>query len=181
MKNTYTHRICLGSILLISIACGDDTSETIFAVGTTTVAPQFAVVMTDYQDSSMVALLDEDGDILVEEFISSRTNVAGLSNPMSGDVVVARNRRNNRVTVLDRSLSTANAIDYTTGDIQQVLTQSPQAAFVSNPQAMLYVSDTSAWVTRREPNLDSEAESTELGGDLYEVDPSSFTRTLQKD
>jgi hypothetical protein len=142
-------------------------------------APTFAVVSSDFSESS-IATLDADFEILSESWIDSGTTYPGLVATLSGDVDLPTTQQGGGTfTFIDRFFTDVVSQFYVpSGNLNgQTRTQNAGADYSSNPHDFIAVSETSAWVTRYEPNLDPMADEEDAGTDLIELDPSSMTRT----
>ncbi|MEM7437510.1 MAG: hypothetical protein AAF436_20320, partial [Myxococcota bacterium] len=144
-------------------------------------APTFAVVSSDFSSSS-IAVFDADFDPLDESWINSGTEFPGLVAALSGDVVLPnRQASDGTIAMLDRlGTDVASRFYVPSGNLDgQVRTQGEamDVGFSSNPQDLVFVNETSAWVTRFGINLDSNAPPENQGTDLLEIDPSTMTLT----
>jgi hypothetical protein len=142
-------------------------------------APTFAVVSSDFSESS-IATLDRDFVILSESWINSGTTYPGLVATLSGDVVLPTLQQSDGTfTFIDRFFTDVVSQFYVpSGNLNgQARTQEPDGDYSSNPHDFVAVSETSAWVTRYEPNLNEDAPPENRGNDLLELDPSTMTQT----
>ena len=132
----------------------------------------FVVVSSDYQ-SSNVSLLDPTGEVLSASFLSSGSTSAGLSAPLSGDVVLpTRSARTDRTVLIDRSpASVLTWVDLRSGEVTAQL--SVATGFASNPHDYIELSASKAYVLRYEKNLTSGQEPFDEGDDVLVVDPSA--------
>ncbi|QQR89707.1 MAG: hypothetical protein IPJ88_16200 [Myxococcales bacterium] len=137
--------------------------------------PSFAVVTSDYV-SSAIALLDADGELITEAWIDSGTTAAGLSATIGGDVVLPSHpSEDNTLKVIDRlGIDVVTRIDLDSGQIiDQIQTQGNgpnETGFRANPQDWVQISDTVAFVSRHEPNLNPNASELDAGNDLIQID-----------
>ena len=142
-------------------------------------APRFAVVSSDYSETS-IAVLDEGFVMLDESWVNSGTTFPGLVATLSGDVVLPnRQAGDGSFTVVDRFLTDVISRFYVpSGNLSgQVRTHGEVADYSSNPHDLIFVDETSAWATRYEPNLDPNAASENGGTDLVEIDPTTMALT----
>lgn len=142
-------------------------------------APRFAVVSSDYSETS-IAVLDEGFAILDESWVNSGTTFPGLVATLSGDVVLPnRQAGDGTVTIVDRYLTdVVSRFFVPSGNVNgQVRTHGELADYSSNPHDLIFVDETSAWATRYEPNLDPSAAPENGGTDLVEIDPRTMTLT----
>ena len=143
-------------------------------------APTFAVVSGDFT-SSALAMLDAAGDPLDEAWFTSGDALAGLVAVLGGDVTMPTTPSAGHVLVLDRfRTDVISRFAVPSGQlVGQLRTHDAAAApgFSSNPQDVLELSPTRAWVSRLTPNVDASAPASEGGSDIVEIDPSTMTRT----
>ncbi|MCZ6807974.1 MAG: hypothetical protein O7F08_13535 [Deltaproteobacteria bacterium] len=143
--------------------------------------PAFAVLSTDFT-SSAISLLDEDGDVLADEWLTSGTTSPILVAALSGDVAFpTKQLGDGSLVVIDRlNTDVISRFEMATGGLYgPVRTQgtSDVAAFSSNPQDCVFLSDTLAWITRNQPSFEEAPEPDVAGNDLFEFDPSTMTLT----
>jgi hypothetical protein len=131
----------------------------------------FVVVSSDYQ-STNVALVDFDGQLLTPSLVSSATEAAGLTAPLSDDVVVPSGlMAGERIVLLDRFLtSVVSWVDVRSAEFGAQL--SLRTGFRSNPRDYAEISPDKAYVTRYEPNSRPGSEPFDGGNDLLIVDPN---------
>ena len=141
--------------------------------------PRFAVVSSDYSETS-IAVLDEGFGILDESWVNSGTTFPGLVATLSGDVVLPnRQAGDGTFTIVDRYLTdVVSRFFMPSGNLSgQVRTHGEVADYSSNPHDLIFVDETSAWATRYEPNLDPNAAPENGGTDLVEIDATTMTLT----
>lgn len=141
--------------------------------------PRFAVVSSDYSESS-IAVLDEDFTIIDESWINSGTTYPGLVATLSGDVVLpTRQAGDGTFALLDRFFTdVVSRFFVPSGNLAgQTRTHGELSNYSSNPRDFIYVHATSAWATRYTPNLDPDAAPENAGTDLLEIDPTTMTPT----
>lgn len=141
----------------------------------------FAVLSTDFT-SSAISLLDADGALLVDEWLTSGSAWPTLVAALSGDVALpTKQMGDGSIVVIDRlNTDVISRFDMATGGLfGQVRTQgtSSVAAFSSNPQDCAFVSESSAWVSRYEPSFEESPEPDVAGTDLLEIDPAAMALT----
>jgi len=131
-----------------------------------------AVVSSDFQ-SSEVALLAPNGDVVSPAFMSSASTAAtNLAAPFSGDLSIASARsRPGELVVIDRFGT--NVLTFVDTRTAVVRAQLPVGTgFEANPQDYLEVSERSAFVPRLSENATPGREPNDRGSDLLLVDPS---------
>jgi hypothetical protein len=164
---------CLLLLPILALAgCSDAPALATLLEPVTEGTPRFGVVHTDFT-SSTVSLLDETGEVLTEDWITSGTVDPILVAALSGDVVLPTVQPlGGRLFVIDRFFTdVVTHLRYDDGGlICQGRTQGPDAEFSSNPQAILTAGDGIGWVTRFEPNLTSGAPALDRGTDLRAMD-----------
>ena len=171
--------VCVG---VAATGCGDDASggdPGTSALAPLDTVPRFAVVSSDFSETS-IAVLDDDFGIVDESWINSGTTFPGLVATLSGDVVLpTRQAGDGTLTIVDRLFTdVVSRFFVPSGNLDgQVRTQGDVSDFSSNPHDFIFVDETSAWVTRFEENLDPNAEPVNQGNDLLEVDPTTMTLT----
>jgi hypothetical protein len=134
-----------------------------------------SVVSSDYQ-STNVSVLSPEGKVLSESIISSGSAPAGLTTPLSGDVVVPGTRPlSGKLVTIDRTNAVLTWIDVATGGVQKQ--QSVGTGFPANPHDYLEVSDTKAYVSRYETNSAPGKEPFDDGGDVVVLDLSNSSIT----
>src|ERR1700712_544228 len=146
--------------VLAAVGCNDELDQQGLIAG----SGQFAVLSDNYTGATSISLLDDKGKVSKAEWAGSRTENAKLRTPLSDDVVlttVSTEARN--LTAIERSLGVLTRFDIGNGNVlgQLRTDNSPQddeAAYHSNPQDVLYVSEDSAWVSRSRQNPDGNAD-----------------------
>jgi hypothetical protein len=153
-------------------ACNDATESGIPDLSGT---PSFAVQRADFNGASAVALLDGDGALLEEKYISSGTELPGLNAALVGDIALPSSPCDRDVlTVVGRygadyvlrvGLDSAKVL-------AQVKTQhAPEGmAFSGNPQDILCLGDGRALVSRLSVNLGVKPSDIDRGDDLLVLD-----------
>ncbi len=143
--------------------------------------PHYAVVSSDYSSSS-IAMLDDSFEVIDHSWLNSGTTYPGLVATLSGDVVLpTRQAQDRSFAVIDRFLTdVVTRFFVPSGNLNgQVRTHGEigSSGFSSNPQDVIFVDDTSAWVPRYESNFDPGAPEENRGNDLFEIDPRDMTAT----
>ena len=146
-------------------------------------SPSFAVVSSDFSETS-IAVLDDEFGILDESWINSGTTFPGLVATLSGDVVLPTLQAGDGTfSIVDRfQTDVVSQFFVPSGNINgQVRTQGTDPAdFASNPHDWIFVDATSAWATRFGTNTDPAADPVNQGTDLLEIDPSTMTLTGER-
>ncbi len=161
-------RTWLGLLGLCSLGCG--APEPAENTGGTTLPPGACgrgsvVVSSDYQ-STNVSLVDLDGKVLSESFLSSGTTAAGLSAPLSGDVALpSTSASGDEIVVIDRyPASVLTWVGVADGQVRGQL--SVKTGFAANPKDYLRLEDGRAYVSRFEPNSSAGKEPFDAGDDI---------------
>lgn len=162
-------------LLLLGCACGAPTTP-----GPTGGTEQkagacgrgFVVVNVDegFQSTS-VSLLDPEGAVLSAQLISSGSADAGLSAPLSGDVILpSQPRHGAELLLIDRyPASVLTWIGVASGEVRAQL--DVRTGFVANPQDALVIDDR-LFVSRYEQNPAPGAEPFDAGSDVLIIDPA---------
>lgn len=129
----------------------------------------FVVVNTDYESAS-VSLIDIDGEVISESFISSSSAGAGLSAALSGDVVLPSTPVSGKELVLIDRAGVLSWVNLADAEVRAQL--SVATGFSSNPHDYVPVSQTLAYVTRFGGNANAGKESFDAGNDVLVIDPS---------
>lgn len=132
----------------------------------------FVVIGTDYQ-SSTVAIVAPDGEVLAPSLLSSGSADPELSAALGGDVVLpTQQATGDELILLDRyPASVVTWLDLATAEVRAQL--SVATGFLANPHDYVAVSPTRAYVTRFESNPSPGAVPHDGGGDLLRLDPSA--------
>jgi hypothetical protein len=130
-------------------------------------------VHSDYLSSS-VSLLNGDGSICADHVLHSGSKQPGLAAALSGDVVIATGRHpDGWVTLIDRFPN--GTITWMDPDTLKVTGQlSVATGFAANPQDVVYVSRTKAYVSRGATNPSPTPHESDFdeGGDILVVNPA---------
>jgi hypothetical protein len=195
MKQTLVNELALLVFGAALLGCSPDKNETTNGLGEDDAGDNadggvaesprgYAVVSGDYSVVS-IGVLHPDGELREREIIHSGSAPAGLVTALSGDVDVADNTTDPGVlTLIDRfRTDVITRFDLASGEVLgQVKTHTPNSeslddAYSSNPQAYLFLDNTTAWVTRYEPNPGRSVSDADRGSDLLRLDPTDFERT----
>ncbi|MBX3250371.1 MAG: hypothetical protein KF901_24565 [Myxococcales bacterium] len=137
--------------------------------------PRFVVVGSDYTSTS-VSILDEDGAILADSWITSGTTAPGLVTTLSGDVVIPTQVLAGTVGLIDRFMTDVLSLWCADGSlVGQLRVRPATGSFSPNPQDFLILDESTGWATRADENLDPEASALDRGGDLYGFDPRTMS------
>jgi hypothetical protein len=149
--------------------------------------PVYAVINSDWT-SSAISLLDVDGKVLADNYLNSGSRPAGLVTVLSGDVELPkRSGEHGVLVILDRfRTDVVTRIRVSDGALLgQVKTHTPPeqsttSSYSSNPHDYLYIDAETAYVTRSEPNIDSNAPAIDRGDDLLRINPTTMQRTGER-
>jgi hypothetical protein len=149
--------------------------------------PAFAVINSDWSSTS-ISLLDLEGNVLADNYLNSGSRPAGLVTALSGDVELPKQSGESGVLViLDRfRTDVVTRVRLSDGVILgQVKTHTPPeqdttSSYSSNPHDYIYIDAETAYVTRGEPNIDSNASPIDLGDDLFRINPTTMQRTGER-
>ena len=130
-------------------------------------------------------MLDAEFVPLNESWINSGTTFPGLVAALSGDVVLPNRQAGDGTLALIDRLGTdvISRFFVPSGNLAgQVRTQGEtgDVGFSSNPNDVVFVDETSAWVTRFGINFDPDAPPENQGTDLLAIDPSTMLRTGER-
>ena len=165
--------------LFAAVGCNDSADERELTAG----SGEFAVGSDNYSGATSVSLLDDNGEVSEDDWLSSKVKNPKLRTPLSDDVVFPTVSAGPRIlTTIERGLSVITRFDLESGNVlgQLRTDDSPEdddAAYHSNPQDVLFVSAESAWVSRWETNPNADAEERERGNDLIEWNPKTWKRS----
>ncbi len=138
--------------------------------------PRALVVVSSDYASTTVSLVAPDGRVLSDAFLSSGSAPVGLTQALSGDVVVPHEPTSGEVVLIDRyPNATLTWADPTSGKVTRQL--SVRTGFASNPHDYLEISGSKAWVTRYETNTHPGKEPFDGGGDVLVLDRLAPTIT----
>ncbi len=131
----------------------------------------FFVVNSDYVSAS-VSVVDVKGKVLSASLISSADAPAGLSEPLSGDVVPPTSTLTGaEITLLDRKSAVLTWVNLQDASVRAQLNVGP-GGFISNPYDYAPYAADKAYVSRYETNFAAGAVEFDDGGDVLIIDPS---------
>ena len=160
-------------VALDSGVVGDDASTDGAAARTCPSA--LVVVSTDYM-STNISAVSPQGIALSESVISSGSMPPGLSQALSGDVVLPLAQTPGRIVLIDQIPN--GVLTWVDPSTTKVLHQlDVRTGFGANPQDYLEVSSTKAYVTRYETNMNAGQQANDGGGDILIVDPEAVAIT----
>jgi hypothetical protein len=166
-------------LVVAAIGCNDSTDERALTAG----SGEFAVGSDNYSGATSISLLDAKAEVSEDDWLSSKVQNSKLRTPLSEDVVFTTVSADTRIlTTIERGLGVITRFDLQDGAVlgQLRTDDSPEddeAAYHSNPQDVVFVSEERAWVSRWESNPNSDAEERERGNDLIEWNPKTWKRT----
>jgi hypothetical protein len=170
----------IGAIALLALcACDESASKSIEPVSADV---RFAVISTDYVGATSIALLDKNGDVIDDKWIGSYSADTELRAPLSQDVVMPTiSSSRDTLTTVERGIGVISRFDIKKGSvIGQLRTEKSskggESSYNSNPYDVFTVNETSAWVTRWQPNFNTDPSDSEAGNDLIEIDPTKMVR-----
>jgi hypothetical protein len=140
--------------------------------------PAFAVQRSNFMGSAAVALLDGEGALLNESYISTATEPPGLNTALAGDIALPTtpcDPEQNLLTVVARQ-GGDYVLQVDLGDdkkaVRQIKTQGKGTgtAFDLNPQDILCLSDGRALVTRLGLNSEAKKGDVDRGDDIAVLD-----------
>ena len=148
---------------------------------------EFAVISSDWSATS-VSLLGLDGALLADDYLTSGSKESGLVTALSGDVELpTRSGEQGVLVLIDRyKTDVITRVRISDGTILgQVKTHTPPTqatrnAYTSNPHDYLRIDDSTAWVTRNQPNLDPSIPDIDKGNDLLRIDPAKMERSTER-
>lgn len=139
--------------------------------------PSFAVHVSEYGQATGITLIDGEGALIKELFVSSQSELPGLSAALASDVALPTQPCDpTYLTLLGRyGSNTVWQLDYRNSEgSRQFSTQlsdgAAAGAYQSNPQDLLCLGGDRALVSRFEPNLLPAAATLDRGDDLVLVD-----------
>jgi hypothetical protein len=154
-------------------ACSDDTG--VFPRhdgGPVVLTTNVVVVNTDYSVSS-ISFLDGDGDLLMDGCLNSGSGGPGMTMTLSGDVVLPTQvPAGGPIPVVDRGNATITWLDVASCAVLGQLAVG--TGFKSNPQDVVTLSASRAYVVRQDPNpLPTAAlDDFDEGNDVLVIDPA---------
>lgn len=162
----------LSVLLSLALGCGDDTTKPPpVDVPEGECGRALYVVSSDYQSTS-VAILSFEGEVLSPAFLTSGSADPGLSVALSGDVVAPTQRHDGEVLLLDRL--PAGVLTFADPALGEVTAQSNvSTGFASNPQDAVRLSDGRLAVTRYGENPNPGMEPLDEGSDVLILDEAN--------
>lgn len=145
--------------------------------GTGVAGRRVAIVHTDYKSASVSLYDAASGALLREDCVNSGTAQPAPALSLSGDLVLpSAPQAGGELLLIDRGNAALTWMDPVTCAPRRQLSVgiSGQASFESNPQDVLSISPTKAYVTRlrRNPTPSPQADDFDEGEDVLVVDPS---------
>lgn len=135
-----------------------------------------AVVSSDYQSTS-VALVDWEGGVLSPRFLTSGSAEAGLSAPLSGDVVLpAEAQDGESLLIVDRAAGVITEVAVVDGAVHQQI--GVRTGFASNPQDAVEV-EGRHFVSRLDPNASPGSEPFDGGSDVVVVEGGTIVDRVE--
>ena len=129
------------------------------------------IIDSDYQ-STNVSVISVADNLLSGSLISTGSTPPGLTEALSGDVVLPLTKPpSGKVVLIDQGNDALVWVDPGTGDVLEDL--SVATGFSSNPSDYLEVSNTKAYVARYTTNLGAGKQSFDEGGDILVVDTAT--------
>lgn len=149
--------------------------------------PVYAVINSDWT-ATAISLLDAEGKVMADDYLNSGSTKSGLVTTLSGDVELPkRSGEQGVLVILDRfRTDVVTRIRLADGVVLgQVKTHTPPeqnttSSYSSNPHDYLYLDAETAYVTRGEPNIDTDASSVDRGDDLFRINPTTMQRTGER-
>lgn len=133
-----------------------------------------AVVNSDFKNSTSVSLFDPlTMQVTFDDCINSGSTAAGLSQGLSGDVVLPSSAQpGHELLLIDRMNAALTYLDPVTCAVKRQF--SVGTGFASNPYDVVALSETKAYVTRYEPNPTPTADPGDFdeGDDILIVNPA---------
>jgi hypothetical protein len=178
-------RTLIASLCITAGACNDSVDKGVSAidVSKTTIpddlrgVPSFAVQVSEFGQATGVTLLDGDGQIVEERYLSTGDEAPVLGAALASDIALPTTPCDpDLVTVVGRQgANNILQVDYRTGEVvRQVSAQrdksNAEGAYQSNPQDVLCLAGDRAIVSRANPNLLPGAAALDLGDDLVVLD-----------
>lgn len=130
------------------------------------------VVSSDYQSSS-VAIVGYDGEVLSSVIVSSASETTGLSVPLSKDTVAPTTRTTaGDVLLIDREQAVLTVLDPLSATVSAQI-QLSTGFNGANPQDVLEVGPNKLYVSRYGSNANAGAEPFDAGSDVLVIDSAS--------
>jgi len=164
----------------MSAGCGDGKSAGGMggaAGATAALAPQLAILGSNYTTTTSVSLYTPQSGALVDGCARSGVTSATLTQPLSGSTTLpSQAQLGGKLVVLDGTSSVLTFFDPATCAAAGQLSVAT-AGFKANPHDIVTLSSTKAYVTRYETNAAPTADPADFdeGDDLLIIDPTSLT------
>lgn len=139
--------------------------------------PTFAVVGSG-EGSASLGFVDAEGEVLVDSWINSGTQGAGLVTALGTDIVLPTTQGAGTFSFIDRYQTDVVSTFCFDGSLMGQVRLNPPpdgTGFSSNPYDYVVVDSSTAFASRFEQNADPTAPALEQGGDLIGIDPSTMT------
>ena len=152
------------------------------ALATPSRTPRFVVVRTDYS-SSALALLDEDDQVIDDDWVDSGTRVSSLVTSLSGDVVLPSTPLGG-VAWINRFAVDVLTIAGFDGRIEAQIDllgeiDGTRDGYTSNPHDALRLADGRLLVSRHNPNPNAAASALAGGNDVVVVEGDVVTARIE--
>lgn len=139
-------------------------------------APAFAVVGSG-EGSASIGFLDADGEVLVDSWINSGTQGAGLVTALGTDILLPTEQGAGTFSFIDRYQTDVISTFCFDGSLMGQVRLNPPSngtGFSSNPYDYVVIDSSTAFASRFEQNADPAAPALEQGSDLIGIDPSTM-------
>jgi hypothetical protein len=160
---------------LLALGCGDSGSEPPVDGVDVAEGPcghALYVINSDYQSSS-VAVIGYDGEVLSSAIVSSASETTGLSVPLSKDTVAPTARTvEGAMLLLDREQAVLTVLDPVSATVTSQI-QLATGFNGANPQDVIEVGAGTLYVSRYGANANAGAEPFDAGSDVLVVDSAS--------
>lgn len=132
----------------------------------------YYVVESLYGEASNVSVWGPNGERRSSSLISSSSAKPGLSAALSADVVAPTARQtSDTVVLIDRSNGVLTWVDVESGDVERQLNIAP-GGYYANPQDYVQYDETTAFLSRAEPNATSSGDF-DKGSDVLVINPKT--------
>lgn len=132
----------------------------------------YYIIESNYGEASNVSVWGPRGQRRSSSLISSSSANPGLSAALSADVVAPTARQtSDNVVLIDRSNGVLTWVNVETGNVARQLNIAP-GGYYANPQDYLQYDETTAFLTRAEPNATSSGDF-DKGSDVVVIDPKA--------
>jgi len=147
--------------------------------GASALAPQVAILSSNYTTTSSVSLYAPRSGALVDGCAKSGVTTPAVTQPLSGNTILpSQPQVGGHLVVLDGTTSVLTFVDPATCAATGQLSVAT-AGFKANPHDIVTLSSTKAYVTRYETNAAPTADPSDFdeGDDLLIIDPTLLTIT----